>query len=219
MKTYMKRLTFLIAGLISISSQANDDPIYVNISFLSVLVAPTKVNSNTWDASAKINAHASGLLADMMLPGSGIATGTIISKASELATQGKAAPDVIGYVVLTGPTTRNLVNIAGTPIALATKINRTKDSYTPRFNTSYYGWPMYQDTRFQIHLWDLDLVNHDPIGVVEITKKHVVHAIDEGIPIWVNVANQSMNQLLYVQISATKARKYTKTRIDGYRYY
>ena len=89
------------------------------------------------------------------------------------------------------------------PIALATKKKKSQDSYTPDFNTEYLSWPIYENTRFRIKLFDADLFRNDPIGTIEITSQDIVNAIKEKKPLWINVSQQSVKQLLYIQISAS----------------
>jgi len=217
----------LIATLVLSSSTAlcsgtadskGDSPIYVNFTILSAVIAPTKINGKSWDAGGTSSKGASGIgvISEMLMAGSGVPATSVISALSEVAAKGKAAPDVVGYVQQTGPTTRNLAKIAGIPMALSTRENRTKDSYIPRFSTGYSGWPVFPDTRFQIQLSDLDLMDHDHIGVVELNYEHILSVIEEGKPKWINVADQSMNQLLYILVTATKADEHTRPKMNGY---
>ncbi|MBR9867549.1 MAG: hypothetical protein GYB20_05740 [Oceanospirillales bacterium] len=62
------------------------------------------------------------------------------------------------------------------------------------------------------------MVNDDVTGVVEIRKEDIDKAIDAGKPIWINVAEQSMNQILFVQISATSSFPQTRPKIEGSRW-
>lgn len=147
----MKRLSMLLLiCVVSFSAIADEQPIMVNVQFLSALIGPTKLNGKPWDGSGLTSTKGLGGLSDMLVPGSGIPAETVISTVNAIASQGASAPDIVGYVTLTGATTHALAPYAGTPLALSDMRTKTQDSYTPRFYVSYYGWPMYKDTRFQI---------------------------------------------------------------------
>ncbi|MBO6812123.1 MULTISPECIES: hypothetical protein [Marinobacter] len=208
----------LTTGFQNKASAESNELVRVNIEFLSALIGPTKVNGNPWDSKAKINSTAMGMISDMIAPGSGVAASTVAAAVAKNAPQGISAPDVIGYVVQRGPTIRNLVNIAGIPMALASNRTKTRDSYTPRFYADYQNWPMFPGTRFQVQLWDMDLADNDQIAVVEITYDEIMRARDEGEPTWINVADQSMNQLLYVLISVSPSIGNTPPKMNGYRW-
>lgn len=200
------------------SNAVAEEPIRINLTFLGAVIGPTKENGAPWDGPARIDTRTLSTVQNLMAPGSGMASSAIINTVSQLARQGTAAPDVIGYVEQIGSTIRDLANTAGIPIALATKQNMTRDSYTPQFSVTYEGWPIFKDSRFQIHLWDADLFNNDAIGVVEITYNDIMQAIKNGKTTWIKVSDQSFNQVLFIQISADKALSNTQAKIDGYRF-
>jgi len=197
---------------------AKDKLMYVDFTILGAFVGPTKVNGKSWDASFKINKSMGTLVSDMIMPGSGFLTSSMIGAVGSAAPKGKAAPDVIGYIKQTGPTIKKLVKVAGTPLVLASKYNLSKDNYLPNFETGYSGWPIFKDTRFRIQLWDKDLMDHDNIGSVEITYDDILLAIEKGKATWIKVADQSMNQLLYISVTARKSLKNTRPKMNGYRW-
>lgn len=214
-------MKYLLLALIMIlpGCSVAEEALTVDFTILGALIAPTKVNGKTWDASSGIDKTSSGMIAEMVMPGSGFAASAVISEVSKVAAQGIAAPDIIGYITQTGPTTRSLANIAGTRMALATKqFNFSRDSYTPTFQTGYSGWPVFKDTRFQIKLWDADIRNDDPVGTVELTQSDIQEAIMNGKPTWINVSDQSMNQVLFIQITASKSLPNTLPKMNGNRW-
>lgn len=217
------RLIVVFLFLISTAIASGDieepeQPQYVNFTILGAVVGPTKINGATWDATFRANSKTSGLLSDFVLPGSGELTSSAIQVISQVSKHGTAAPDVIGNVVQTGPTVRTLTNVAGIRMTLADKRRLTKDSYMPEFDTGYSGWPIYKDTRFRIQLWDKDAIRSDNIATVELTYDDIMLAIKRGKPVWINVADQSMKQLLYVEITATKALTNQSPKMEGYRW-
>lgn len=195
-----------------------DAPLHATVSILGALVGPTKIDGKPWDSSLRLGSAASAAIGELGLPGTSALTASLIGSIANQAPQGKAAPDVVGYVRLEGTTTRNLASAGGTNLALADRRMMTRDSYTPRFYVTYQGWTFFPDNRLRVHLWDRDLQNHDSIAVVEITYQDIIKAIEVGKPIWVNVADQSLKQLLYVQISASKAPPNTRPELRAYRY-
>lgn len=211
-------LIFLLIFSYSMQSQGGSQPTYLDIEILSALIGPLKVNDRPWDSKSSVNPSAVALVSEMMLPGSGAAASSVISAVKSAAPHGTAAPDVIGYIVQRGPTIKALVSVAGTPMALALKHQKTQDSYTPRFFANYQGWPVFEGTRFQIQLWDADLLENDQIAVVEINYKHLLDAAEKGKPTWINVADQSLNQLLYILVSVSHSLKSTRPKMNGIRW-
>lgn len=194
------------------------EPLRIDFEILSALIGPTKVNGASWDSPKGIDNASASLLSEMLMPGSGVAASAVISTVSNVAAKGAAAPDVIGYIRQKSTTTRQLAKIAGTPLALAIRRQKTQDSYTPRFYASYQGWPIYEDARFQIQLWDADVSFDDQIATVELTYDDIQEALEAGKPTWINVADQSLRQLLYVQISVTESHERTPAKMNGYQW-
>lgn len=177
-------------------------PTYYNIEILSALIGPTKVNGRPWDPKSSANTETlAAIVSEMMLPGSGVSAASVVSAVSTMAPNGSPAPDIYGYIVQNGPTTKSLVKVAGKVQALLLRRDKSKNSYTPRLYGGYKGWPVYEDTRFRIQLWDADFDKDDHVAVVELNVSHLREAAEKGEPLWINVSEQSMNQLLYVLIS------------------
>lgn len=203
----------LLASLLSLPTLSAQEVQKVDIAFLGALIAPTKHDSRTWDATFGFKKVPTQNLASLLMPG--VAQATIVQTILEGAPKGSVAPDVIGTIKQVGETSKGYESIASTPIGLATRLTVTRDSYTPVFTTEYQSWPIFKTTRFRIRLWDKDLSDNDAIGTVEITPDDIQKAIDAGTPVWINVADQSQNQLLYIQISAIKAKENGVQRVVG----
>ncbi|MCG7869359.1 MAG: hypothetical protein JAY74_23675 [Candidatus Thiodiazotropha taylori] len=183
-------------------AKKREKPTYYNIEILSALIGPTKVNGRPWDPKSGANTEAiAAVVSEMMLPGSGITAASVVTAVSTMAPNGSPAPDIYGYIVQNGPTTKSLVKVAGKVQALLLRRNKSKNSYTPRLYGGYEGWPVYTDTRFRIQLWDADFDKDDHVAVIELNTDHLRQAAQKGEPMWINVAEQSMHQLLYVLIS------------------
>jgi hypothetical protein len=66
------------------------------------------------------------------------------------------------------------------------------------------GWsgvPLDQDIRFLVNLSDADLVYDDPIGTAEINMDDIKAALASKQVYHVNVADQTFNTILFVDIS------------------
>lgn len=196
---------------------AQEEPLKVNIIITAVAIGPSRFDGNPWDKSNNTpdtpptNTTASDSKVDTRPE-------LAIQALLETAPAGRAAPDVVGYVVQAGATRTELAAYAGIPLALASTDNLIPNSYTPRFRTGYSGWPLYAQSRLRIRLWDRDRRVHQHIGMVEINYEHILDALKAGVPTWINVAEQSNNQLLYVQLSVSKAAEHARPRMYGYRF-
>lgn len=216
MKSFKIKFALLFILIFNILN-ANEEIKYINLTILGAVIAPTKIDKTTWDkGGVKIDNASSNLISEMLT--TGIPVSSIMNTIGNSAAKGTAAPDVIGYIQLVGTTLKNISNIAWTPIALATKkYSLSKNSYTPSFNAGYKNWPLFKENRFRIVLLDADLFDDDPIATIELTYDDVMNAIEAGKTTWINVSEQGMNQLLFIQISASESSS-KKSFIDGYKY-
>jgi hypothetical protein len=198
-------MKFILCLFILLTSAfAKEEPIKVNISILSAVIGPSKVGDQKWDTGF---GSLKGLapLASLVVPFSGMITTSVVSGLIGKAPQGNSAPDVFGTAQFIGNIDMDPSSSLLKPLDLATFKTLTKNSYTPGLKGEYKSWPMYKDTRLRIELKDKDFAEHDLIGKVEITRSDVELAIKTGKPIYINVAEQSQNQLLFIQISASMA--------------
>lgn len=198
------KLFLLLLMFISFSTYAEEEPIYYNISIMGAVVGPTKIGNQKWDSGF---GTLKGIvpLASIALPGILPLSSNLISNILDKAPTGASAPDVFGFVQIVGPTTNDALKVLSKPIQLATQQSLTKNSYTPSLFAEYQSWPIFKDTRIRIELWDKDLAENDLIGKVELNVKDLDLAIKEEKPVYIKVADQSQNQLLYIQISVTKS--------------
>jgi len=190
-------------------------PLVANVSILGAVIAPTRWTGAPWDGPAKRNPKTVAAVRKLM---KGAAPAEVIRGAGKLAPKGKAAPDVFGYVAVYGPTTRKLAHMAATRFALATMRDAKHNTYTPQFNVSYNGWPVYKHTQFRLVLWDADHSVNEQIGVVNVSYRDVANAVAAGKPVWVNVYRRSQTQILYVRIRASKAAPDAAAKVDGQKF-
>ena len=64
--------------------------------------------------------------------------------------------------------------------------------------------PVDSDVRIAVTLWDLDLVNDDPIGSVEINSSDLKDALAAQQKFEVRVDDQTDGQLLFIGISVVQ---------------
>jgi len=202
----------LIAGLFSTlpasataaQKQAPPRPKWVNIHLLSALIGPSKVHGSRWDGPG--SASTTGV----SLPRSTTLSASIIREVVNQAASGYAAPDVIGFVQEISADSDSNVQIA-----LATRRHKVANSYTPRFKVDYLHWPIGPNTRFYIELWDSDLYQNDPIGSIELTYKDLQTALTANTAVWINVGEQSLDQLMAIKIAVTRASGSQRQKIHG----
>jgi len=209
---------FLAVGLVAVfpSICAARGPLIANISILGAVIGPSKWNGDPWDGAGKRNPKAFKAIGKIVNAGNA-SVPAVIKKVEKLAPTGRA-PDVFGYVTTYGPTTTALSDTAATRFTLATKHSARRNTYHPRFNVSYDGWPVYKHTQFRIVLWDADRSRNEAIGVVNISYADVKNAVAAGKPIWVNVYKRSQGQIICIQIKASKAPPNAVAKVDGDKY-
>lgn len=202
-----------------------DAPEYVTIRFVGAQIGPGKAGGSNWDGTGNIPPEAAEAMLAVATQGASLSAGgnagTASSVALNAAIQGTAAPDVIGSVRVVGPTRSDLTKTAGTPMALASSGKKVEDSYTPTFTyqMEYQNWPVYADTRFELSLWDADLSNNDPIGVVQLTRVNIDAALAKGTILEVPVGDQSSGQVVSVKISVMHGSSGVKdAKMNGYTY-
>jgi len=215
----MKTSVVLVIGLVFAVPCvcAANTALKVNLSIMGAVVGPTKWTGAPWDGRGKADPKAVKAVRKLMQGGGEVAAA--IARIKELAPKGAAsAPDVTGYVIYTGPTSRELAQIASTRLALAPKHEPMENNYQPRFDVGYRGWPVYRHSLFRLVLWDADRSHAEPMGVVKIRYRDIARAVESGKPTWVNVARQSYNQILFVEIRASKAAPGVSAKLDGAKY-
>ena len=168
-----------------------------SVDFHGALIGPAKSDRTTWDGNSAISdADWATLLA---LNPSTAPYGELAGFLADLAMSTLYKPDPFGYMEL------NRGNGYDPELLqhLATEGNNIQDSFQPMWPsplTGYTGVPFNEDMRIRTRLWDKDLLNNDPIGAAVIGFDHILEAyLDEGV-YWVNVADQTQQQLLMLAI-------------------
>jgi hypothetical protein len=79
-------------------------------------------------------------------------------------------------------------------------LEKVQDSFTPQWSTVTWDNVELPRARVRLTLWDRDLMNDDPIGIVEISSDNLVSAASAGTVVPVRVDGQN-GQVLFVMIS------------------
>ena len=167
------------------------------VDFHGALIGPAKIDRSTWDGNSAISeTNWTALLA---LTSQTAPFGGLVDFLADLAMSTLHKPDPFGYVELD----RGNGYDPEFQQDLATKEDNTEDTFQPMWPTPVPGYtnvPFIEDTRIRTTLWDEDLINDDSVGVAVIRFDHILAAyLDEGV-YWVNVADQTQQQLLMLAI-------------------
>lgn len=202
----------------------SNGPTYLTIRFVGALIGPGKNNGSNWDGPGTVDPAAVEVVAALITGGSSLGAGGFVgqsgSAALNFAAQGTSAPDVIGYTAVVGSTKPDLARVAGTPLALGTVNAYVADSYTPTFpyQVEYRNWPVFPDTRLEIQLWDMDMSESDPIGVIQINAEHLAAALAKKAIYEVPVADQTSGQVLAIKLSVTPGSASARPEMKGTRW-
>ncbi len=161
------------------------------VSFVDALIGPAKVSGLPWDGTG--GAVDEGTWGEL-----GFALGAAdpytaaVGILASLADAGTARPD---------PKGRALLYDAYDEVELEIPIE-FKDTFTPTWSdVTFHGVPTTGDVRVRITLIDQDVMEDDPIGVVELTQEDLEAARVAGRIHHVQVSDQAQNQILFVGIA------------------
>ncbi len=202
------------SGKNPISCKAGTGVKVVSIQITSAVVAPFKADRCQWDgltcsAASQKDADAladlaGGLVGAIGSAGWGLAVTGILKFVGKPAMQSMARPDPYGtaQIFMGGKWSAE--------IPLATKKNKTSDTFTPIFPgppkpPGWQGVALTAQVRVRVTLWDADLYGDDPIGVAEISNAELQGVLKTGKSEYVNTAKDTANQLLLVKMSVAAA--------------
>jgi hypothetical protein len=165
-----------------------------DLDIVGVVVGPAKADGRAWDGQGAISASDVSELVSLATPGN--PAGPAIAQAVALASVGTSLPDVFGYAEVYTTKGRQPWRLS-----LASPQQRVQDSLTPNFRAAVSGIPLGPGLRVRITLYDADLQEHDPIGVVEITADDLTRALQRKRITEISVADQSNGQVLYIKVA------------------
>jgi hypothetical protein len=168
----------------------------VTVRFEGALVGPGKVDHTTWDESTSDIPQAAWDGLTQALAAANPYAAVVTLMAGPLLAP-VAKPDPYGTVSVDG------VGVASQIQDLVPMASAPQDSFVV-VAPSPPGWTgvrLDKDIRFRVHLLDSDLVYDDEIGVATINTDDLKAALEERKIHHVNVAGQTNNQLLFVDVS------------------
>lgn len=186
----------------SMGSAAADErrpPAIVTVRVEGVVLGPAKLGGNKWDGGP-ISAGDLKRFNDTLTKfavGSGnvyVAGAAVVATIGTLAMGFMDKPDAVGAAELYIDS-----KLVGKRIALP----KVQDSFTPRWpGLVWEHVPLDRDVRIRIELADYDFGKaNDVIGTVMVNSADLRRALSDGRVFPVNVADQSSNQLVAVQVS------------------
>jgi hypothetical protein len=164
-----------------------DARMFATVSIVGALVAPTKIDGRPWDGMGdptELVQAVGGLLADSS-PYAAIA-GAMAGPAAAALDK----PDVGGAAEL---------YMDGRVFGVGA-FAKVQDSFTPQWSTVTWDNVELPLARVRLTLWDRDLVEDDPIGIVEISSDDLMTAASVGNVFPVRVDSQNA-QVLFVAVS------------------
>jgi hypothetical protein len=166
-------------------------PTSLRVSIVSALIGPAKVSGLPWDGTG--GAVDEGTWGEL-----GVALGAAdpytaaVGILASMTDSGTARPDPKGTALLYSAGSETRIEL---PMAF-------RDTYTPTWSeATFHKVPGNIDQRLRITLIDQDVMEDDPIGVVELTPADLEAARASGRIYQVRVSDQSQNQILFIGIS------------------
>lgn len=171
-------------------------PEVVDVSFEGAVVTPTKQDQTNWDSGsepyeAALDAYAA------FNPGSARLT-KALSFFAEHA-DAFAKPDPFGWSEV------NVGSGFGAEMNLADTDTLTEDTFTPLWpgSPTYLDVQLAETTRIRITVRDEDITNHDDIATVVIDSEDLLDAYRSQDVYGVNVYDQGLQQLWFVNLTVT----------------
>lgn len=173
-------------------------PTTVTVTLEGALIGPGKVDHSTWDFSLSgVPDNVWSALANALVGTNPYAK--VLSIMVGPLTASLAPPDPWGKVEVDGT--------GGTRMAqwLAPENEAIQDTFTPLWThrPAWQGVRLDQDIRFTVQLWDADFNATDPIGIASINTNDLSAALSAKKVYHVNVADQTRNTILFLDITVT----------------
>lgn len=165
-------------------------PTSVTVSIVGALIGPGKADGRTWDGPGHIDANAMGSVVGALAKANAYMAAAAVVGA--LSMDAFSKPDPYGYADLLAP---NQIARVALPLTY-------KDTFTPSWpGAELRNVPLRDGVRIRITLIDKDLSNDDPMGTVELNRNDLMAALEAGAVYPVRVAEQSANQVLFINVS------------------
>lgn len=185
-------ISALVAGCGAPQAPQRTLPAFVNIEFRSALVGPSKFGGAAWDGLDELEDSAQKELGQALAAVDPYAA--VLSYFTNPALMALERPEPFGHV-------RAAVN--GVVVQQIELPLMQRDTLTPLWSKMrLIRVPLVVDTRLEVELYDKDLVNDDAMGAATITASDIATALRVGTVHHVRVAEQTNNQVLFIDISA-----------------
>jgi hypothetical protein len=181
---------------------------YVSVTFKDAIIGPGKTDHTSWDVGSAGGTLTipNSVLSDL---GTALASGNpaggaiavLAGPALNSAIDATAKPDAYGWVSGTA------FGAMTDAFYLAESSEAIQDNYTPiwpRNGLTFQNAPIDCDVRFDVTLYDLDLINDDPIASVQINSNDLKDALAAQQKKYVRVDGQSAQQLLFLGITVVQ---------------
>ena len=170
-------------------------PAYVNVEFRQALIAPTKCDGRMWDGFETPNPAAASLVARALGATNPYAAVIGVLASPTMAALEKPEPFGTARLMLGG--------VAAATVPLETM---AQDTLTPIWNAApLKSVPLAPSTRIEVELWDRDISEDDPMGAGTVTYQDLLGALQTGTLYHVRLAEQTMNQVLFLDVSVYPA--------------
>lgn len=168
----------------------------VVVTIEGAMIGPTKAGGDSWDFDgAGLDANSKAQLAKALIGSNPYAEAAAILSGPIVQTVSK--PDPYGKATLEG------AGLEGMERVLAAKEEAVQDTFTPIWphRAEWTGVRLNRDVRIRLELKDDDLFEDDPIGVAILNTDHLRAALEAKTVYHVEVADQTQNQILFVDIA------------------
>jgi len=177
------------------SEPTSEQPSFVSVEIRQALLGPSKVGGNAWDGFGRIDGSGQTLVLEALGKGDPVAELALVFANPALAALEK--PDPAGAVrCMSGAIELDRLSLP-----------KVQDTFTPIWSgAALPRVPLVPSTRLEVDLWDKDLALDDPMGTSTITYADLVSALREGTVHHVRVAEQTNNQVLFIDLAVTGVR-------------
>jgi hypothetical protein len=171
-------------------------PEFVTVQLTEALICPWDSNGKEWDRDRTVSRQDMDELDEALASADPFAASAAFI--TGLTHKGFSPPDPYGQAELWS-------NGSWNPLPLATKATNLEDTFRPLWR----GAPGWQHVRFEptlrirVTLYDEDILNDDPIGVVELDANDILAALDFGQQFPVRVYDRGQQQVLFIGLSVT----------------
>jgi len=179
-------------------AQAPETPLpgFVAVEFRGALIAPTKVNGAPWDGPGPLNASATTLVANAIADADPYHA--LLSVFANPAIAALDKPEPFGDARVMG------AGVALLDVPLQTS---ERDTLTPIWTSATAPRvPLTPSTRIEVTLLDKDLQFDDAMGTATVTEGDLVAALRSGRVYHVPLAEQTHNQVLFLDLSVFAVR-------------